>query len=150
MATSYSAKTSLEAIPTLDGRENYATWTKQMESHLKASDAWEIISKRWQKPKEPAYFEAPIRPQDLIDDHRARRRVEEEAIDSDDEDATPLLAYTPLSVKEAEKELGYIKTHIEQWNRWKKTERTAINDINSKISDTCKEELGSLDDLKSI
>jgi hypothetical protein len=74
----------------------------------------------------------------------------EEARDSDDEDATPLPPYTPLSIKEAEKELGYIKTHIEQWNRWKKTERTAINDINSKISDTCKEELRSLDDLKSI
>jgi hypothetical protein len=117
MATSYSAKTSLEAIPILKGRENYTTWTKQIESHLKASDAWEIISGRWQKPKEPAYFEAPIRPQDLIDDHRARRRAEEEAIDSDDEDATPLPAYTPLSVKEAKKELGYIKTHIKQWNR---------------------------------
>jgi hypothetical protein len=55
-----------------------------------------------------------------------------------------------LSLREAEDELEYIKTHIEQWNRWKKTERTAINDINSRISDTCKEQLGSLDDLKSI
>jgi hypothetical protein len=61
-----------------------------------------------------------------------------------------LLAYTPLSVKEAKKELGYIKTHIEQWNRWKKAEQTTINDINSRILDTCKEELRSLDDLKSI
>jgi hypothetical protein len=72
MAMSYHAKTSLEAILLLKGRENYATWTKQMKSHLKASDAWEIISKRWQKLKEPAYFEALIRPQDLIEERRAR------------------------------------------------------------------------------
>jgi hypothetical protein len=55
-----------------------------------------------------------------------------------------------LTLEEAKDELEYIKAHIEQWNRWKKTERTAINDINSRISDACKEELGSLDDLKSI
>ena len=149
MATSHTSKTSLEAIPLLKGRENYSSWAKQMESHLKASDAWEILSDRWRKPTEPLYFEAPIRPQDLIEDHRARRQRDEEAI-ADDDEAPPLPPYVPLSLKDAKEELGYIKTHIEQWNRWKKTERTAINDINSRISNTCKEELGSLDDLKSI
>jgi len=148
MATS-TTKTSLEAIPLLKGRENYSSWSKQIESHLKASNAWEILSGRWRKPTEPLYFEAPIRPQDLIDDHRARRQQEEEAI-ADDNEATPLPHYAPLTLKEAKEELEYIKTHIEQWNRWNKTERTAINDINSRISNTCKEELGSLDDLKSI
>jgi len=144
-----TTKTSLEAIPLLKGRENYTSWAKQIESHLKASNAWEILSGRWGKPTEPLYFEAPIRPQDLIEDHRARRRQEEEAR-ADDDEATPLPHYVPLSLREAKDELEYIKTHIEQWNRWKKTERTAINDINSRISNTCKEELGSLDDLKSI
>jgi hypothetical protein len=147
MAT--STKTSLEAIPLLKGRQNYTSWTKQMESHLKASNAWEILSGRWRKPTEPLYFEAPIRPQDLIADHRAKRQQAEEAM-ADDDEATPLPPYVPLSLKEAKEELEYIKTHIEQWNRWNKTERTAINDINSRISNTCKEELGSLDDLKSI
>jgi hypothetical protein len=149
MATSHTSKTSLEAIPLLKGRENYLSWAKQMESHLKASDAWEILSGRWRKPTEPQYFEAPIRPQDLIEDHRARRQQDEEDR-ADDEEATPLPPYVPLSLKDAKDELGYIKTHIEQWNRWKKTERTAINDINSRVSETCKEELGSLDDLKNI
>jgi hypothetical protein len=147
MAT--STKTSLEAIPLLKGRQNYTSWAKQMESHLKASNAWEILSGRWEKPTEPLYFKAPIRPQNLIDDHRARRLQDEQAR-ADDDEATPLPPYVPLSLKDAEKELGYIKTHIEQWDEWKKTERTAINDINSRISNTCKEELGSLDDLKSI
>ena len=120
-----------------------------MESHLKASNAWEIISGRWKKPLEPSYFEAPLRPQDLIAEHRARRQEEENA-QAEDPEATPLPPYTPLSLRDAKEKLEYIKTHIEQWNRWNKAERTAINDINSRISDTCKEELGSLDDLKSI
>jgi hypothetical protein len=122
---------------------------KQIESHLKASNAWEILSGRWGKSSEPLYFEAPIRPQETSSTTRARRRQEEEAR-ADDDEATPLPHYVPLSLREAKDELEYIKTHIEQWNRWKKTERTAINDINSRISNTCKEELGSLDDLKSI
>ncbi len=148
MAASHT-KTSLEAIPRLKGREDYTSWSKQMESHLKASNAWEIISREWKKPSKPSYFEAPIRPVDLIADHRARRQQDEDA-QADDDEATPLPSYVPLSLKEAREELEYIKTHIEQWKRWNKTERTAINDINSRISDTCNEELGSLDDLKSI
>src|SRR5436305_222650 len=65
-------------------------------------------------------------------------------------EATPLPPYVQLSLREAKEELEYIKAHIDQWDQWEKAERTAINDINSRISDTCKEELGSLDDLKSI
>jgi hypothetical protein len=141
MATHYTTKTSLEAIPLLKGRENYSSWAKQIESRLKASDAWEILSGRWGKPTEPLYFEVPIRPQDLIDDHRARRQREEEDR-ADDDEATPLPPYVLLSLREAKEELGYIKPHIEQWNRWKKTEQTTINDINSRISDTCKERVG--------
>jgi hypothetical protein len=148
MATS-TTKTSLEAIPLLKGRQNYTSWSKQIESHLKASNAWEIISGRWKKPSQPSHFEAPLRPQDLIAEHRARRQEEEDA-QAEDPEATPLPPYTPLPLREAKEELEYIKAHIEQWNRWNKAERTAINDINSRISDTCKEELGSLDDLKSI
>jgi hypothetical protein len=113
MASSHNSKTSLEAIPLLKGRANYTSWAKQIESHLKASDAWEILSDRWRKPTEPLYFEAPIRPQDLIDDHRARRQQDEEAR-ADDDEATPLPPYVPLSLKDAKEELGYIKTHIEQ------------------------------------
>ena len=148
MATS-STKTSLEAIPLLNGRQNYTSWSKQIESHLKASNAWEIITGRWERPSQPLYFQAPIRPVDLIASHRLRREQEEQA-QADDPDATPLPHYTPLSLKDAKEELEYIKAHIEQWDRWEKTERTAINDIISRLSDTCKEELGSLDDLTSI
>jgi len=144
-----TTKTSLEAIPLLKGRQNYTSWSKQMESHLKASNAWEIITGEWKRPSKPSYFEAPIRPQDLIAEHRARRQEQEEA-QAEDPDATPLPPYVQLSLREAKEELEYIKTHIEQWKRWNKAERTAINDINSRISDTCREELGSLDDLKSI
>ena len=72
MSTFQLSKTSLEAIPILKGKSNYNNWAKQMESHLKALDAWEIIEGRWQKPEEPLYFRAPIRPQDLIDEHRAK------------------------------------------------------------------------------
>ena len=42
MATS-STKTSLEAISILKERNNYTSWAKQMKSHLKATNAWEII-----------------------------------------------------------------------------------------------------------
>ena len=62
-------------------------------------------------PTEPLYVEAPIRPQDLIDDHRSRRQQEEEAR-ADDDEATPLPHYTPLTLREAKEELEYIKTHI--------------------------------------
>src|SRR6266516_7132837 len=77
MAT--STKTSLEAIPLLKGRQNYTSWSKQIESHLKASNAWQIITGRWKKPPEPSHFEAPLRPQDLITEHRERRQQEEDA-----------------------------------------------------------------------
>ena len=166
MSTSYLTKTSLEAIPILKGKSNYNNWAKQMESHLKASDAWEIIEGRWQKPKEPSYFRAPIRPQDLIDEHRAKLNknksvdvapVAAVAVESDDN--TPSSSTTApaaqsqdveMTLDQAKEELAYIKTHIEQWNQWKKVERTAINDINSRISETCREELGSLDALVNI
>ena len=115
-----TTKTSLEAIPLLKGRQNYTSWSKQMESHLKASNAWEIISGKWKKPLEPSYFEAPLRPQDLIAEHRARRQEEENAQAKDPEE-TPLPPYTPLSLRDAKEELEYIKAHIEQWNRWNKT-----------------------------
>jgi hypothetical protein len=147
MAT--STKTSLDAILLLKGRNNYTSWSKQMESHLKASKAWLIISGKWKKPSEPSHVVAPLRPQNLIDEHRERRRQQEDA-QAEDPQATPLPPYIPLPLREAKEELEYIKAHIEQWDKWEKTERTAINDINSRISDTCKEELGSLDDLKSI
>ena len=55
-----------------------------------------------------------------------------------------------MTIEQAEKELKYIQTHIERWNKWETVERTAINDINSRISETCREELGSLDNLESI
>ncbi len=150
MATSSSlAKTSLEAIPLLKGRKNYTSWSKQMESHLKASQAWLIITGKWIRPAEPSYVEAPLRPVDLIADQRARRQQEEEAQENDP-DATPLPPYVPMLLRDAKEELVYIKAHIEQWNRWGKAERTAINDIISRISETCKEELGDLDDLQNI
>src|SRR5438477_9404912 len=107
MASTYLTKSSLEAIPLLKGRENYPTWAKQMESHLKASDAWKILSGKWLKPDEPLYFEVPIRPQVLINDYRARRQQEEAALEGDDE-ATPLAPFVPLSLKDAKDELGYI------------------------------------------
>ena len=146
MATS-STKTSLEAIPILKGRNNYTSWAKQMESHLKATNASEIINGRWKQPSQPEHFEAPLRPQDLIAEHRARRLEQEETLEEGDE---PLPPFVPLSLRDAKEELEYIKAHIEQWNRWNKAERTAINDINSRLSDTCREELGSLDNLKDI
>jgi hypothetical protein len=120
-----------------------------MESHLKASKAWKIIDGKWKRPSEPSHVVAPLRPQDLIDEHREKRRQQEET-QAEDEEATPLPPYVQLSLREAKEELEYIKAHIDQWDQWEKAERTAINDINSRISDTCKEELGSLDDLKSI
>ena len=48
-----------------------------MESYLKASDAWEIITGRWQQPKEPLYFEALIRLEDLIEEHKAKHQRKE-------------------------------------------------------------------------
>jgi hypothetical protein len=120
-----------------------------MESHLKASNPWEIINGEWKRPSKPSHFEAPLRPQDLVAEHRARRQEQEDA-QTEDPDATPLPPYVPLPLREAKEELEYIKAHIDQWKRWNKAERTAINDINSRISDICKEELGSLDDLKSV
>jgi len=55
-----------------------------------------------------------------------------------------------MTMEQAEKELKYIQTHIERWNKWETVERIAINNINSRISKTYREELGSLDNLKSI
>jgi hypothetical protein len=55
-----------------------------------------------------------------------------------------------MTLDQAKEELAYIKTHIEQWNQWKKVERTVINDINSRINETCQDELRSLDNLESI
>jgi hypothetical protein len=146
MAT-LSTKTSLEAIPLLKGRENYISWSQQMESHLKASKAWIIITGKWEKLTEPSYAEPPLRPQDLIAKHRARRREQEEAQEEDDD---PLPPYAPLTLREAKEELDYIKAQIEQWDRWEKTERTAINDINSRLSETCRKQLGRLENLKNI
>jgi len=146
MAT-HTSKTSLEAIPLLRGRENYISWSQQMESHLKASKAWIIITGKWKKPSEPSYAEPPLRPQDLIAEHRARRREQEEAQEEDDD---PLPPYAPLTLREAKEELDYIKAQIEQWDRWEKTERMAINDINSRLSETCRKQLGRLDNLKNI
>src|SRR5438046_9663452 len=83
MATAYYSKTSLEAIPILKGKENYSTWVKQMDRHLKASKAWEIILGKWRKPREPSYFEAPVRPQDTIHDHKPRCQIREEAHEDD-------------------------------------------------------------------
>jgi hypothetical protein len=102
MATSHTSKTSLEAIPLLKGRENYSSWSKQMESHLKASKAWLIITGKWKRPSEPSYVEAPLRPQDLIAEHRARRQEQEDA-QAEDPDATPLPPYIPLPLREAKK-----------------------------------------------
>src|SRR6266516_1695916 len=99
----FHTKTSLEAIPLLKGRENYTSWSKQMESYLKASNAWEIISREWKKPSKPSYFEAPIRPVDLIADHKARRHRDEDA-QADDDEATPLPPYVQLSLKESREE----------------------------------------------
>ena len=146
MATS-STKTSLEAIPILKGRNNYTSWAKQMESHLKATNAWEIIMGRWERPPQPSFFQAPVRPVDLIAVYRRRRQELEDAHQEGDD---PLPPATVLNTREAREELQYIKEDIEQWNTWNKAERMAINDINSRISDTCKEELGSLDELTSI
>jgi hypothetical protein len=73
MAT-HTSKTSLEAIPLLRGRENYISWSQQMESHLKASKAWIIITGKWKKLSEPSYAEPPLHPQDLIAEYRARHR----------------------------------------------------------------------------
>jgi hypothetical protein len=112
MATS-TTKTSLEAIPMLKGRQNYTSWSKQMESHLKASKAWKIIDGKWKRPSEPLHVVAPLRPQDLIADHRARRQQDEET-QAEDEEATPLPPYVPLSLREAKEELEYIKAHIDQ------------------------------------
>ena len=79
-------------------------------------------------PTELLYVEAPIRPQDLIDDHRARHQQKEEAR-ADDDEATPLPHYTPLTLKEAKEELEYIKTHIEQWNRWNMLRAVALPEL---------------------
>jgi hypothetical protein len=100
-----------------------------MESHLRASDAWEIIEGRWLKPKEPSYFRAPIRPEDLIREHKAKHQIACEAVAEGSNDDTPLSsttlpqpvqtelpAYVEMTMEEAEKELKYIKTHIEEWN----------------------------------
>src|SRR2546430_4476983 len=148
MATSWT-KTSLEAIPLLKGRENYISWSQQMESHLKASKAWTIITGKWKKPTEPSYAEPPLRPQDLIAEHLARRQEQVEAQAEDDE-ATPLPPYVPLSLRDAKEELEYIKAQIEQWDKWERTERTAINDINFRLTETCRKQLGRLNDLKNI
>jgi hypothetical protein len=144
-----TTKTSLEAIPLLKGRENYISWSQQMESHLKASKAWKIINGKWKRPSEPSRVLAPLRPQDLIDEHREERRQQEEA-QAEDEEATPLPPYVPLSLREAKEELEYIKAQIDQWDQWEKAERTAINDINSRLSETCRKQLGRLDNLKNI
>ena len=64
---------------------------------------------------------APSRPQDLIDEHRAKRQEQEEAQEEDPE-ATPLPPYVLLPLREAKEEMEYIKAHIEQWNRWNKEE----------------------------
>ena len=90
MATS-TTKTSLEAIPLLKGRQNYASWSKQMESHLKASKAWKIIDGKSKRPSQPSHVVAPLRPQNLIDEHRERHRQQEEAR-TDDDEATPVHA----------------------------------------------------------
>src|SRR5271165_7046117 len=75
MSTSHTLKNSIEAIPILKGRENYKTWVKPMESHLKASNAWDIIEGKWQKPRKPDYYRPPLYPQDLIDEHKAKHEA---------------------------------------------------------------------------
>jgi len=112
MATS-STKTSLEAIPILKGRNNYTSWAKQMESHLKATNAWEIIMGRWERPPQPSFFQAPVRPVDLIAVYRRRRQELEDAHQEGDD---PLPPATVLNTREAREELQYIKEDIEQWN----------------------------------
>jgi hypothetical protein len=83
-----------------------------MQNHLKASNAWEIIIGEWKRPPKPSHFEAPLRPQDLITEHRARRREEEEA-QAEDPEAAPLPPYVALSLRDANQELEYITRHIE-------------------------------------
>jgi hypothetical protein len=161
MSTFQLPKTSLEAIPILKGKSNYNTWAKQMESHLRASRAWLIIEGRWTKPNEPSYFEAPVRLQDIIEEHRAKHQAV--AVESDQDTATsstvdPTTAaepsasapYVPMTIEEAKEERECIRTEIERWNKWETVERTGINDINSRISETCREELGSLVNLVNI
>jgi hypothetical protein len=161
MSTFQLPKTSLEAIPILKGKSNYNTWAKQMESHLRASKAWLIIEGRWPKPKEPSYFEAPVRLQDIIEEHRAKHQAV--AAESDQDTPTsstvdPTTAavpsapapYVPMTMDEAKEERECIRTEIERWNKWETVERTGINDINSRISETCREELGSLVNLVNI
>src|SRR6266516_3437072 len=118
--------------------DNYTSWSKQIESHLKASNAWQIITGRWKKPSEPSHLEAPLRPQDLITEHRERRQQEEDA-----------QADGRRQTQDADRR-RVRRTQTAGKMRRNKAERTAINDIKSRISDKNKEELGSLDDLKSI
>jgi hypothetical protein len=161
MSTFQLPKTSLEAIPILGGKSNYSTWAKQMESHLRASRAWLIIEGRWPKPKEPLSIEAPLRAEDLIEEYRAKHQAMTVQGDLDtpsSSTATPVVAaplldpapYIPLTLEQAEKELKYVQAVIDRWNRWDTAERTGINDINARISQTCRDELGKLDSLVNI
>ena len=90
-----------------------------MESHLRASKAWLIIEGRWLKPKEPLYFEAPICLEDLIEEHRAKYQVLEGDRNSPGLLNTLLTVapYIAMTMEQAKKELKYIQTYIERWNK---------------------------------
>lgn len=114
MSTFHASKTSLDAIPVLKGRENYKNWARQMESHLKASKAWEIIEGEWKRPAKPKYHEVPIFPQELIEEHKAEylannppQVVDEDGDTPSSSQSTP--TYIAITIKEAKEQLGYIK-----------------------------------------
>src|SRR6266480_433736 len=115
MATS-STKTSLEAIPILKGRNNYTSWAKQMESHLKATNAWEIIMGRWERPPQPSFFQAPVRPVDLIAVYRRRRQ---ELKDAHQEGDDPLPPTTVLNTREEQgQNKGLQEEENQEGERW--------------------------------
>src|SRR6266516_1749510 len=139
--------------------DNYTSWSKQIESHLKASNAWQIITGRWKKPSEPSHLEAPLRPQDLITEHRERRQQEEDAQadgrrqtqdadgrrqtqDADRRPQTQDADRRPQTQDADRRRVRRTQTAGKMCRN--KAERTAINDINSRIPTPARKNWGVL------
>ena len=173
MSTSYTLKSSIEAIPILKGQENYKIQAKPIKSHLKASNAWDIIKGKWQKPQKPNYYRPPLYPQDFINEHKAKHKATVAAkrgplgnssykvVETGSNDTSVLLItaaqlaqlaprYIEMTIEEAKKQLKYIKNYIKEWNKWESVKCTTINNINLRMLATYREELEELNNLKKI
>jgi hypothetical protein len=147
-----SSGISLNKIPTLKSRNNYAKWAREIRYPLITANAWEFTSGKRKTPEPPSYqYNMPKRPAELI--RRRKQKYDKELTkyrrEANDADAEhPDGVYITISLTTAKQELEYLKNDLKNWETAKKLENERINIVHATISVPCKQELGRTEELR--